>query len=191
MRIHADDFGICEQQAKAILNLSSSRNGKGTLNSISIFANSPYFIDSCKLIQPFVQRNEIALSLHINLVEGSPCTDADTIPILVNKRGTFKNNFATLFLFSLSPYRKQLYRAIVKECTAQINRYFLNSARSFPLTLINMSTQYRWFSMLFLHPFQHATPILPVCVYQLKTCLFTETPVSYLKFLGKTGLKSK
>ena len=123
MRIHADDFGICKQQAEAILELNSSWNSKGTLNSISIFANSPYFIDSCKLIQPFVQRNEIALSLHINLVEGSPCTDADTIPILVNKRGTFKNNFATLLLFSLSPYRKQLYRAIVKECTAQINRY--------------------------------------------------------------------
>lgn len=124
MRIHADDFGICEQQAKAILNLSSSRNGKGTLNSISIFANSPYFIDSCKLIQPFVQRNEIALSLHINLVEGpSSCADANTIPILVDKRGMFKNNFATLLLLSLSPYRKQLYRAIVKECSAQINRY--------------------------------------------------------------------
>lgn len=124
MRIHADDFGICEQQAKAILNLSSSRNGKGTLNSISIFANSPYFIDSCKLIQPFVQRNEIALSLHINLVEGpSSCADANTIPILVDKRGMFKNNFATLLLLSLSPYRKQLYRAIVKECSAQIDRY--------------------------------------------------------------------
>lgn len=124
MRIHADDFGICEQQAKAILNLSSSRNGKGTLNSISIFTNSPYFIDSCKLIQPFVQRNEIALSLHINLVEGpSSCADANTIPILVDKRGMFKNNFATLLLLSLSPYRKQLYRAIVKECSAQINRY--------------------------------------------------------------------
>lgn len=124
MRIHADDFGICEQQAKAILNLSSSRNGKGTLNSISIFANSPYFIDSCKLIQPFVQRNEIALSLHINLVEGpSSCADANTIPILVDKRGMFRNNFATLLLLSLSPYRKQLYRAIVKECSAQINRY--------------------------------------------------------------------
>lgn len=124
MRIHADDFGICEQQAKAILNLSSSRNDKGTLNSISIFTNSPYFIDSCKLIQPFVQRNEIALSLHINLVEGpSSCADANTIPILVDKRGMFKNNFATLLLLSLSPYRKQLYRAIVKECSAQINRY--------------------------------------------------------------------
>ncbi len=124
MRIHADDFGICEQQAKAILNLSSSRNGKGTLNSISIFANSPYFIDFCKLIQPFVQRNEIALSLHINLVEGpSSCADANTIPILVDKRGMFKNDFATLLLLSLSPYRKQLYRAIVKECSAQINHY--------------------------------------------------------------------
>lgn len=123
MRIHADDFGICKQQAEAILELNSSWNSKGTLNSISIFANSPCFIESCKLIQPFMQRNEIVLSLHINLVEGSPCTDVDTIPILVNKRGTFKNNFATLLLFSLSPYRKQLYRAIVKECTAQINRY--------------------------------------------------------------------
>ena len=124
MRIHADDFGICKQQAEAILELNSSWNSKGTLNSISIFANSPYFIDSCKLIQPFVQRNEIALSLHINLVEGpSSCADANTIPILVDKRGMFKNNFATLLLFSLSPYRKQLYRAIVKECSAQINRY--------------------------------------------------------------------
>ena len=124
MRIHADDFGICKQQAEAILELNSSWNSKGTLNSISIFANSPYFIDSCKLIQPFVQRNEIALSLHINLVEGpSSCADANTIPILVDKRGMFKNNFATLLLLSLSPYRKQLYRAIVKECSAQINRY--------------------------------------------------------------------
>ena len=124
MRIHADDFGICKQQAEAILELNSSCNSKGTLNSISIFANSPYFIDSCKLIQPFVQRNEIALSLHINLVEGpSSCADANTIPILVDKRGMFKNNFATLLLLSLSPYRKQLYRAIVKECSAQINRY--------------------------------------------------------------------
>ena len=123
MRIHADDFGICEQQAKAILNLSSSRNGKGTLNSISIFANSPYFIESSKLIQPFVQRNKIALSLHVNLVEGPSCADTNTIPILVDKRGMFKNDFATLLLLSLSPYRKQLYRAIVKECSVQIDRY--------------------------------------------------------------------
>lgn len=149
MRIHADDFGICEQQAKAILNLSSSRNGKGTLNSISIFANSPYFLDSCKLIQPFVQRNEIALSLHINLVEGpSSCADANTIPILVDKRGMFKNNFATLLLLSLSPYRKQLYRAIVKECSAQINHYL----KVFPEQLTKLS--------LDTHQHVHAIPLV-------------------------------
>ena len=50
MRIHADDFGICKQQAEAILELNSSWNSKGTLNSISIFANSPCFIESCKLL---------------------------------------------------------------------------------------------------------------------------------------------
>lgn len=31
MRIHADDFGICKQQAEAILELNSSWNSKGTL----------------------------------------------------------------------------------------------------------------------------------------------------------------
>lgn len=123
MRIHADDFGISKQQAKDILHLSSSCGGSGALNSVSIFANSPCFQESSELLKLPVQENKIALSLHINLVEGPSCAPAQAIPLLVNTQGVFKNDFATLLLLSCSPYRKKLYQNIVKECTAQLTRY--------------------------------------------------------------------
>ena len=95
--IHADDFGITPGQAKAILSLSSSCGGSGALNSVSIFANSPAFYEAASLAQPYVRRGVLRVCLHLNLVEGPSVADPKRIPLLVNERGMFDNNFMGLF----------------------------------------------------------------------------------------------
>lgn len=123
MFIHADDFGITEQQAQDILSLCTTNNHEGTLNSISILANSPSFKSVACALKPAIESGGLAISLHINLVEGQPCASASEIPLLLNKRGTFKHNFIGLLLRSLEPTKTSFYSQIVIECTAQIKRY--------------------------------------------------------------------
>lgn len=123
MRIHADDFGITEQQAQDILLLCDTNNHEGTLNSISILANSPFFESIACTLKPAIKSGKLEISLHINLVEGQPCAPANEIPLLLNKRGTFKHDFIGLLLHSFGSIKTSFYSQIVKECTAQIERY--------------------------------------------------------------------
>lgn len=123
MRIHADDFGITEQQAQDILLLCATNDHEGTLNSVSILANSPFFESVARTLKPAIKSGKLEISLHINLVEGQPCAPANEIPLLLNKRGTFKHDFIGLLLHSLGSIKTSFYSQIVKECTAQIKRY--------------------------------------------------------------------
>ena len=120
---HADDYGITEQQARDILALSSACGGHGVLASVSIFANSPAFDAAAALAQPFVQAGKLKMALHVNLVEGRPCAPAVEVPLLVNQRGTFCNDFVGLLKLSKSSQRWEFRRQLQRECEAQIARY--------------------------------------------------------------------
>ena len=133
--IHADDFGITPVQAKEILSLSSSCNGIGALNSVSIFANSPAFDEAVSLAQPYANRGVLRVCLHLNLVEGPSLSNPERIPLLVNENGMFKNNFVGLLKLGIVN-KHDVFDQLVIECRSQIQRYlsaFPNQQLSFQL----------------------------------------------------------
>ncbi len=121
--IHADDYGITEEQARKILALSNACEGSGSLTSVSIFANSPAFAAASELARPYVLSDKLKMALHLNLVEGAPCADAADIPLLVNERGTFCNDFVGLLKLSTGTHRAELSRQLEAEISAQIKRF--------------------------------------------------------------------
>lgn len=120
---HADDYGITVEQAHAILCLSDVCGGHGALNSVSAFANSPVFEDAAALARPFVEQKVLHVGVHINLVEGRPCSDPHDVPLLLGPHGTFRNDFSALSLASVGPRRSILRHQIECECVAQIKRF--------------------------------------------------------------------
>ena len=120
---HADDYGITEQQARSILALSSACGGNGALSSVSIFANSPAFEAAAELARPYVESGALKMALHLNLVEGRPCASTAEVPLLVNPRGTFCNDFVGLLRLSHGAQRWEFRRQLERECEAQIARY--------------------------------------------------------------------
>lgn len=122
---HADDYGITASQARAILELSDMCGGHGALSSVSIFANSPAFEEAAALAAPFVSKGRLRMALHVNLVEGHPCAPASSIPLLLNDRGTFDNDFVDLLRLSHGRHRKELAQQVQCEIEAQLARYLL------------------------------------------------------------------
>lgn len=120
--IHADDFGITPGQAKDILSLSSSCGGDGALNSVSIFANSPAFGEAASLAQPYANRGVLRVCLHLNLVEGPSVADPERIPLLVNERGMFDNDFVGLLKLGITN-KCEAFNQLVIECRSQIQRF--------------------------------------------------------------------
>ncbi|WP_162610878.1 ChbG/HpnK family deacetylase [Gordonibacter sp. An230] len=125
---HADDYGITLDQARAILALSDACGGRGVLGSTSAFANSPAFSDAAALAAPYVKGGALLMGLHLNLVEGAPCSDASDVPLLVNERGMFRHDFLGLARLANGPQREEARAQIERECAAQIERYL----KSFP-----------------------------------------------------------
>lgn len=120
---HADDYGITFDQSRAILSLSKATGGHGALNSISIFANSPSFSEAASLAAPFVEGGSIHASVHLNLVEGHPCADPLSLPLLVDSRGAFCHDFVGLLRLSLGRQREEFHRQATYELAAQIDRF--------------------------------------------------------------------
>ena len=120
--IHADDFGITPGQATDILSLSSSCGGDGALNSVSIFANSPAFHEAASLAQPHANRGVLRVCLHLNLVEGPSIADPKRIPLLVNERGMFDNDFVGLLKLGITN-KCEAFNQLVIECRSQIQRF--------------------------------------------------------------------
>lgn len=126
---HADDYGITADQARAILALCRAGAQRGALSSVSIFANSPAFVESAALAAPFVEHGTLKMAVHLNLVEGPCCADPATIPLLVDERGMFRNNFVGLLKLSFGSQRETLCTQAETEFRAQIARFL----EAFPL----------------------------------------------------------
>lgn len=145
---HADDFGITDAQAHAIIALSDVCGGRGALDSISVCANSPAFEKAAALAAPFVMRGSLHAGVHLNLVEGRPCSDPTSLPLLVGPRGTFCHDFVGLLRLSQGPRRDDLRREIERETAAQIRRFL----KAFP----NLDSRLRIDS----HQHTHAIPLV-------------------------------
>lgn len=111
------------EQSRGILSLSSACGGKGALTSISIFANTPIFEEAAELVRPYVAEGRLRVSLHLNLVEGFPCSEREVVSQLIGDRGSFKNNFISYLNAAYGPNASGLKSQLRREIKAQIERY--------------------------------------------------------------------
>ena len=111
--IHADDFGINQNQSRRILECSVM-NG-GALNSVSVMPNSAHLIEAMPLLEDHMKK-----SIHINLAEGACCCNPDQIPLL-QRNGVFYRTFGSLFMAALWKPKK-VEEQCYKEIYAQIQR---------------------------------------------------------------------
>ena len=130
--VHADDFGISEKQSRRILNCARKATdgvravadaSAGALNSLSVLVTSPRYRECVQMLEPYGEN--VAVGLHVNLVEGRCAADAERIPLLVDANGVFKRGFGGLLLVSIVHPRKSREQ-LAEEIGAQL-RMFLNS----------------------------------------------------------------
>ena len=116
VEFHADDYGLFPQQSRRILDCAVN----GVLSGVSIMPNSEY-LDTCMEMLSAAPR-EIALTVHLNLVEGRCLSDPKDVPLLVDEQGNFSISFVKLLLVSFSPKRKIYRQQIRQELLLQIRR---------------------------------------------------------------------
>lgn len=109
---HADDYGLFLSQSKRILECHT----RGKLNGISILPNSEDLEACMALLEPF--RNEIAMTIHLNLFEGKCLTSPRKG--VTDPDGTLRGSFAKLLIRSYLPGRKALKQWLKGELRAQI-----------------------------------------------------------------------
>ena len=106
----ADDYGLNEQSSMRIQQCIDA----GALNKVSVFPNFEQ-VDLHKLLD----KKNIRLSLHINLVEGKCMGEAEEISLLADKHGNFKHTFGGLLKLNLF-HRKKFENQVYKEIKAQV-----------------------------------------------------------------------
>lgn len=124
IEFHADDYGLFPQQSQRILDCAET----GVLNGVSIMPNSPH-LDVCMDMLNAVKKN-IALTVHLNLVEGHCLSDPKDVSLLVDSKGNFNISFEKLLIKSFLPGKLQYKHQIKLELRKQIRRclpYFSSS----------------------------------------------------------------
>lgn len=116
IEFHADDFGLFERQSQRILECYQN----GVLNGVSIMPNSEYLLQCTRLLEPYI--DDLAITVHLNLVEGRCLSKPSDIALLVNREGVFNVSFVKLLLASFSPYKEMYLEQICRELKKQITR---------------------------------------------------------------------
>ena len=109
---HADDYGLFPAQARRILQCYE----EGALNGVSIMPNSPC-LEQCLEMLP---EKGLALTVHLNLMEGRSAAPGEELPHLVDGEGVFHISFASLLFCRLTGKRKVYFRELKRELSAQI-----------------------------------------------------------------------
>lgn len=107
----ADDYGISKESNNRIEECLEN----GVLNKISVLPNGE--LTDLKLL---LSRNNVKISLHINLVEGYPLSKSDDISLLTIEKGSFKYSFVGLFLLSIFGKKKKLQKQLYEEIKSQV-----------------------------------------------------------------------
>lgn len=111
--INADDLGISKGVNYAIKEAFNN----GYLTHASVMVNANYFNDALENI--IIRYPDLKIGLHLNLTYGRPISQANIIPLLVNKDLKFKHNFISLARIKKSV---ELQRQIYQEIKAQIEK---------------------------------------------------------------------
>lgn len=111
---HADDYGMFPVQSRRILDCHVN----GLLNGVSVMPNGFYLdggiadLDACGDI--------IAVTVHLNLIEGNSLCTPEEVSLLTDECGVFRISFGKLLLHSFLPDRNRYREQLKKELRAQI-----------------------------------------------------------------------
>ena len=108
----ADDYGISTSSNTRIEECLKN----GVLNKISILPNG-----NVSDFSELIFEENVKLSLHLNLIEGSPLSKKEDVSLLVTRNGFFKYSFVGLFFLSVFGNRNLLEKQIYNEIKAQID----------------------------------------------------------------------
>lgn len=114
VEFHADDYGMFPAQSRRILSCYQD----GRLNGVSVMPNGHDLAECMKALQPELQN--IAVTVHLNLIEGKSLCAANEVSLLTDKNGNLNSSFGKLLLQSFLPGRKKYYQELKKELRAQI-----------------------------------------------------------------------
>lgn len=109
---HADDFGLFPAQSQRILDCQE----KGCLNGVSVMPNSPFLPSAMARLEG----KNMAVTIHLNIIEGRCLCLPRDIPLLVDRDGVFRVGFGQLLLRSFLPGRNTFRAQLRKELRAQI-----------------------------------------------------------------------
>ncbi|MDR1777377.1 MAG: ChbG/HpnK family deacetylase [Desulfovibrio sp.] len=114
----ADDAGLHADVTEGIV----SCLGKGPLAGVGVIMGAPH---DARAVALLAARGDIALTAHLNLLEGFAVAPPRRIPELVGKDGRFCHSLASLTAGLYWPGRgkKALLRAVETEFRAQIERF--------------------------------------------------------------------
>lgn len=126
---HADDYALFPVQSGRILDCR--RNGN--LNGVSIMPNSPWLGQCMSDLIPFSA--DMALTVHLNLLEGKSLCQPEEIPLLTDEDGVLNGSFFRLLLHSFLPGRKAYQDQLKKELRAQIHAVLDHMEPGMPLRL--------------------------------------------------------
>lgn len=111
---HADDYALFPVQSHRILDCH--RNGN--LNGLSVMPNSPHLRECFSDLYPYLEN--VAVTVHLNLIEGESLSVPRDIPLLVNEKGWLNCSFGNLLLRSFLPGRNACRSQLKQELRAQI-----------------------------------------------------------------------
>jgi predicted glycoside hydrolase/deacetylase ChbG (UPF0249 family) len=109
--INADDFGLCESVNKGIVEAHT----KGVLTSTTIMTNMPAAEQAVELAKKLPN---LGVGVHLNLTNGTPLCQDDSLKLLLNAEGNFGLSPGKLAIASLISGKARA--AIEAELAAQI-----------------------------------------------------------------------
>ena len=118
--IHADDYGLTIQNSTDILNLIKQNK----INSISVLPNFKCFEECMLMLNKLISsgRDDIAVSVHLNLMEGCACRKHEDVTALTDAEGRFSVTWGKLLIASMNPFTFQKIKAQIKsEFISQID----------------------------------------------------------------------
>ena len=116
--LQADDFGLTKKITDDILECIDA----GTINSVSVMANGYVFEYAMDEIE---KRENISISLHLNLDQSKSVSERNLIPLLTNDQGLITSSFEKLFFSyytSFRRYRSQIKEQVKTEIVSQIEK---------------------------------------------------------------------
>lgn len=131
LRVHADDLGISQGVTDGILRCID----EGPVESASIVANGAAFDYAVAALR---SRRRVALSVHLNLVEGRPVAPPGDLDLLVDAGGVLRHTFTSLWrahALATAATRARLEAQVRAELYAQAEKVRNAMGREVPLRL--------------------------------------------------------